>query len=66
MEQRPFLLPFSEHGRKGENMARYFMSGTKYEDFERMMMSPDRKCSDDREQDGVPSAQSEAQKGVTK
>lgn len=47
-------------------MARYFMSGTKYEDFERMMMSPDRRCSDDIEQDGNPSSQGETQKGVTK
>lgn len=27
-------------------MARYFMTGTKYEDFERMMMSTDRKGRD--------------------
>lgn len=27
-------------------MAKYFMSGTKYEKFERMMMSPDRSAKD--------------------
>ena len=27
-------------------MAKYFMSGTKYEKFERMMMSPDRGAKD--------------------
>ena len=27
-------------GRKGENVARHFMSGTKYAAFERMMMEP--------------------------
>lgn len=30
-------------------MARYFMTGTKYEDFERMMMSPDRKGRDEKD-----------------
>lgn len=27
-------------------MAKYFMSGTKYEPYERMMMSPDRSAKD--------------------
>lgn len=47
-------------------MARYFMSGTEYEDFERMMMSPDRRYGNDNEQDVDSSSQSETQKGVTK
>ena len=38
------MLPFWERGRKGGTMAKYFMSGTRYEKFERMMMES-RKCS---------------------
>ena len=38
-----FFAAFSEYGRKGAAMAKYFMSGTKYEPYERMMMmSPNR------------------------
>ena len=33
-------------------MAKYFMTGTKYEDFERMMMSPDRKGRDEKDSQG--------------
>lgn len=36
-------------------MARFFMTGTKYEDFERMMISTDRKCRDEKEDQGSQS-----------
>lgn len=35
--------------RKGARMAKYFMTGTKYELFERMMMSTDRKGRDEKD-----------------
>ena len=37
-----FFAAFSEYGRKGAAMAKYFMNGTKYKPYERMMMSPNR------------------------
>lgn len=40
------MLSLSEPGRKGTAMTRYFMTGTKYEKFERMMMSSDRSAKD--------------------
>lgn len=36
-------------------MARFFMTGTKYEDFERMMMSTDRKGRDEKDYQGSQS-----------
>lgn len=47
-----FFAALSEHGRKGAEMAKYFMTGTKYEDFERMMMSTDRKGRDEKDYQG--------------
>ncbi len=35
-------------------MARYFMTGTRYEDYERMMMSTDRKGRDERDDQDKP------------
>lgn len=45
-------------------MARYFMTGTKYEDFERMMMSTDRKCKDEKDDQGSQSGDDGEEKGV--
>lgn len=39
MSQRLFAVR-SSHGRKGQQMARYFMSGTPLASFEREMMTP--------------------------
>lgn len=47
-------------------MARFFMRGTKYEDFERMMMSADRRSADDIEQDDVPAPKNESAREVMK
>lgn len=41
------MLPFRDAAGKEARMARYFMSGTKYEAFERMMMDPDRRPEPD-------------------
>lgn len=60
------MLPFSERGRKGVNMAKYFMIGTKYESFERMMMSADRRGRDDGEQDDTPAPANESSREVMK
>lgn len=46
MGQRLFCCPLWTTAGK-DNMARYFMNGTRYEDFERMMMSPDRRGKDE-------------------
>lgn len=50
-----FFVALSEYSRKGAAMARFFMTGTKYEDFERMMMSTDRKGRDEKDYQGSQS-----------
>lgn len=47
-------------------MAKYFMIGTKYESFERMMMSADRRGRDDGEQDDTPAPANESSREVMK
>lgn len=59
-----FFAALSEHGRKGAAMARYFMTGTKYEDFERMMMSPDRKGRDEKDDQSGQSEGEDTRKEV--
>lgn len=45
-------------------MARFFMTGTKYEDFERMMMSTDRKGRDEKDYQDSQSEGDGEEKGV--
>lgn len=47
-------------------MAKYFMVGTKYEMFERLMMSSDRRGRDDSEQDDTPSPANESSREAMK
>lgn len=41
------MLPFLECDQKGDSMPKYFMGGTRYAAFERMMMSTDRRGRDE-------------------